>query len=312
MGPGALAHLDLTPEPELHPLYPSPSQIAPLLSPHSGLDPSQKMVLVSHCLSRACLFGDLGLLQYLLTDQQSRSYIDLGSRDDDGLGLVSQTIQGFGAESERDVEREECVRLLIAQGADIYSSDHSAWFFLVGLENSYYSPRSVGWTPLHHAAVLAPPTLVSHLMTHGCSPFSVTRRHLMPLDIITAHTLLPGREDVATLLEEAMRSEGWTGGRMEQRRRALDERLKQSSRRKRIRESIAKIIETPTPWWGDSESEFSSNESDSEVDDESNEETYVSGVHGNGIFTRLICTADTSLGLHVNARLVSSRTTQYL
>lgn len=256
MGTGALAHLDLTPEPELHPLYPSPSQIAPLLSPHSGLDPSQRMVLVSHSLSRACLFGDLGLLQYLLTDQQSRSYIDLGSRDDDGLGLVSQTIQGFGTESERDVEREECVRLLIAQGVDIYSSDH------------------MGWTPLHHAAVLAPPTLVSHLMTHGCSPFSVTRRHLMPLDIITAHTLLPGREDVATLLEEAMRSEGWTGGRMEQRRRALDERLKQSSRRKRIRESIAKIIETPTPWWGDSESEFSSNESDSEVDDESNEETY--------------------------------------
>lgn len=289
MGSGALGHLDLTPEPELHPLYPSPSQVAPLLSPHSGLDPSQRMELVSHCLSRACLFGDLGLLQYLLTDQQSRSYIDLGSRDDDGLGLVSQTIQGFGAESERDVEREECVRLLIAQGADIYSSDHSAWFFLVGLENSYYNPLSVGWTPLHHAAVLAPPTLVSHLMTHGCSPFSVTRRHLMPLDIITAHTLLPGREDVATLLEEAMRSEGWTGGRMEQRRRALDERLKQSSRRKRIRESIAKIIEIPTPWWGDSESEFSSNESDSEVDDESSEETYVSGVRGIGIFTRLIC-----------------------
>ncbi|KAL4069680.1 DIL domain-containing protein [Scleroderma yunnanense] len=253
---GALAHLDLTPEPELHPLYPSPNQVALLLSPNSGLDPSQRMELVSHCLSRACLFGDLSLLQYLLTDTQSRPYIDLGSRDDDGLGLVSQTIQGFGAESERDVEREECVRLLIAQGANIFSSDH------------------VGWTPLHHAALLAPPTLVSHLMTHGCSPFSATRRHLMPLDIVTAHTLLPGREDVAILLEEAMRSEGWTGGRMEQKRRALDERLKQSSRRKRIRESIAKLIEIPAPWWGDSDSEFSSNESDSETDDETDEETY--------------------------------------
>lgn len=126
LGSGAMAHLDLTPEPELRPLYPSPNQVAPLLSPNSGLDPSQRTVLVSHCLSRACLFGDLGLLQYLLTDQQSWSYIDLGSRDDDGLGLVSQTIQGFGAESERDVEREECVRLLIAQGANICSSDHSA------------------------------------------------------------------------------------------------------------------------------------------------------------------------------------------
>ncbi|KAG6334044.1 hypothetical protein ID866_5047 [Astraeus odoratus] len=253
---GTLCHFDLTPEPELHPLYPTPSQIAPSLSPSSGLDPAQRTELVSHCLSRACLFGDLNLLQYLLTDQQTRLYVDLSLRDEDGLGLVALTIQGFGAESERDVEREECVRLLIAQGADVHSSDHE------------------GWTPLHHAALMAPPTLISYLMTHGCSPFSVTRRQLMPLDIVTAHTLLPGREDIAVLLEEAMRSEGWTGGRMEQRRRALDDQLKRSGRRKAVRESIAKIIDVPPPWWGNIDSETSSNESDSEEDDDSNDETY--------------------------------------
>lgn len=131
----------------------------------------------------------------------------------------------------------------------------------------------------------------------------------MPLDIVTAHTLLPGREDVAILLEEAMRSQGWTGSRMEQRRRALDERLKQSSRRKRIRESLAKIIEVPTPWWGDDESDLSSSESDSEADDESNEEIYVSDITGIGVFTKLISSADTPLGLHVDARLVSSGAT---
>lgn len=253
---GTLRSLDLTPEPDLHPLYPSPNQISPLLSANSGLNPSQKAELVSHCLSRACLFGDLNLFQYLLCDKQAQSYVDLDSRDDDGLGLLSQTIQGFGAESERDVEREECVHLLVAQGADVHSSDQA------------------GWTPLHHAALLAPPTLVSHLMTHGCSPFSVTHRNLTPLDIVTAHTLLPGREDIAILLEEAMRSEGWSGGRMEQRRRALDERIKRRDGRKGTCQNIANIIEVPPQWWGDDGSELSFDESDSEEDDDSNDEIY--------------------------------------
>lgn len=252
----ALGHLDFTPEPELHPLYPSPSQISLFLSPNSGLDPSQKAEVVSHCLSRACLFGDFSLLHYLLTDQKARPYINLDAYDEDGQGLVSQTILGFGAESERDVEREECVRHLIAQGADIRSSDQA------------------GWTPLHLAAVLAPPSLLSYLITHGCSPLSVTRRQLTPLDIVTAHTLLPGREDIALLLEEAMLGEGWTGGRVEQRRRALDERLKWKCRQQEIHESIAKIIEVPTQWWGDSDSDASHSESDDDSDDDPDDEIY--------------------------------------
>ncbi|KAF8846301.1 hypothetical protein BDN67DRAFT_891056 [Paxillus ammoniavirescens] len=255
MSSTALCTLDLTPEPDLHPLYPSPSQIGHLLSAHSGLDPSQKAVLVSHCLSRACLFGDLTLLQYLLTDHQGQPYVDLGARDDDGLGFISQTIQGFGSESDREVEREECVRLLIAQGADVQNADNA------------------GWTPLHHAAMLAPPTLVSHLMTHGCSPLSVTKRQLTPLDIVTAHTLLPGREDIALLLEESMRGEGWTGGRMEQRRRALDEQLKRKDRQKDLHDSVAKILDVHAQWWGD-DSEILSTESDSEGDDEFDEDLY--------------------------------------
>jgi hypothetical protein len=48
-------------------------------------------------------------------------------------------------------------------------------------------------------------------MTHGCSPFDVTKRNLTPLDIVTAHSLLPGREIVALILEESMRGEGWSG-----------------------------------------------------------------------------------------------------
>ncbi|KAG5722125.1 hypothetical protein E4T56_gene3764, partial [Termitomyces sp. T112] len=186
---------DFSPEPDLHPLYPSLAYIASLLSSNSGLSPNQKAELVAHCLTRACSFGELIILQYLLSDPHAQPHVDLGMCDEDGLGLVSLAIHGFGAESERDVEREECVRLLIAQGADL------------GADKD-------GWTPLHHAALLSPPTLVSHLMTHGCSPCAVTRRGLTPLDVVTAHSTLPGRGDVALLLEESMRSEGWIGGRM--------------------------------------------------------------------------------------------------
>ncbi|KAH7883507.1 DIL domain-containing protein [Phlebopus sp. FC_14] len=277
--------LELMPEPDLRPLYPNPVQIAQLLSPHYGLGPPQKATLVSHCLSRACLFGDLPLLQYLLYDRQAQPYVDLSVHDEDGLGLVSQAIQGFGSESERDVEREECVRLLIAQGADVMN------------------PDDAGWTPLHHAAVLAPPTLVSHLMTHGCSPFSVTRRQLLPLDIVTAHTLLPGREDVALLLEEAMRCEGWTGGRMEQRRRALDEQIKKQRQKRDLRESVAKFLDIPAQWWDyDDVEDTSSTASDS--DDDANEEIYTPPMD----FTSMLAWSPQELNSIFDAVISNSRT----
>ena len=58
-------------------------------------------------------------MQYLLTDPQAQSVADLGLRDDDNVGLVSLSIHGFIGDADRDVEREECVRLLVAQGADM-------------------------------------------------------------------------------------------------------------------------------------------------------------------------------------------------
>jgi hypothetical protein len=111
--------MDLSPEPDLHPLYPTTTYIAELLSSNSGLTPDQRAQLVAHCMARSCVFAELTVMQYLLADQQAQTYIDLGVRDEDGVGLVSLAIHGFGAESDRDVEREECVRLLIAQGADL-------------------------------------------------------------------------------------------------------------------------------------------------------------------------------------------------
>jgi hypothetical protein len=125
-----MPQINLTVEPDLQPIYPTPAQLAHLLSPNVGLSPNQKTDLVSHCLARACVFGDFSLLSYLLSEPQAQPHIDLGKQDEDGLGLLSTTILGFGLQSERDVEREECIRLLISEGTDVTQVDHGALLIL--------------------------------------------------------------------------------------------------------------------------------------------------------------------------------------
>lgn len=118
--------IDLSPEPDLCPLYPTTSQISQQVSSQSGLNPTQKAKLVNHCLTRACTFGDISAIQYLLSDPQTQAYVDLALRDEDGVNLISLTIQGFGGDADRDVEREECVRLLVSQGADASADNGKA------------------------------------------------------------------------------------------------------------------------------------------------------------------------------------------
>lgn len=127
--------------------------------------------------------------------------------------------------------------------------------------------RLAGWTPLHYAALLSPPTLVSFLVTHGSDPLALTRRRLTPLDIVTAHSTVPGREDVAFLLEEAMREGGWKGGRMEDQRRSLEKRMRRLGKRRHVQEEIEKSLGISPKWWGD-EDTFFSLESDEEGDED--------------------------------------------
>lgn len=74
-------------------------------------------------MTRACAFADLAFFQYILHDPQAHPFLDLNAQDEDGLVYISLIIHGFGSESERDVEREECVRLLINEGADVNVPD---------------------------------------------------------------------------------------------------------------------------------------------------------------------------------------------
>ena len=126
-----MASASFEPEPDLTPLYPTPATVSPLLSPNFGLEPGQKTQLVAHCLVRACVFGELSLLTYLLRDPQAQPYVDLCIRDEEDIGLISTTILGFGSDSDRDIEREECVRLLLSEGADIETPDKGAFSHLM-------------------------------------------------------------------------------------------------------------------------------------------------------------------------------------
>lgn len=195
------------------------------------------------------------------------------------MGLIIVTILGFGSENERDLEREECVRLLIAEGADVNLPDQSAFY-------EHHALRELtvvilaGWTALHHAALLASPTLVSHLLARGCSPFAQSRRGLTALDIVTAHSIMPGREDVRLLLEVAMREQGWTGGRMEERRKALERRNLRSEKRRALQDNIGRILDIHPSWWPNTDMDVYQSDSD-EDDDEEIDETniYVRASH---------------------------------
>ncbi|KZT44540.1 hypothetical protein SISSUDRAFT_1056879 [Sistotremastrum suecicum HHB10207 ss-3] len=241
--------IDLTPKPDLQPIYPTPSQVSVLISPSSSLTPAEKRAFVAHCLHRACIFGDLALLSYLLADPHVRPFVDLDVQDEDGFGPVTTIIMGFGSDSDREVEREECIRLLVAEGADINHKDLA------------------GWTPLHHASLLSPPTLISFLVMQGASTLQRTNRNLTPVDVIRGYSTIPGREDIVSLLEESMREEGWKGGRLELNRQEEERITKRNKTRKDIREYVTRVLELPDGWWGN-DAGVTSDESDSSDDED--------------------------------------------
>lgn len=259
--------IDLTPKPDLQPIYPTPSQVSVLISPSSSLTPAEKRAFVAHCLHRACIFGDLALLSYLLADPHVRPFVDLDVQDEDGFGPITTIIMGFGSDSDREVEREECIRLLIAEGADINHKDLGMIYFDRLCIEILKFVHIAGWTPLHHASLLSPPTLISFLVMQGASTLQRTNRNLTPVDVIRGYSTIPGREDIVSLLEESMREEGWKGGRLELNRQEEERITKRNKTRKDIREYVTRVLDLPDGWWGN-DAGVTSDESDSSDDED--------------------------------------------
>lgn len=86
---------------------------------------------------------------------------------------------------------------------------------------------------------------------------------------------MPGRQDVALLLGEAMRGEGWTGGRMEEQRRQSERRIARKRRREGIREDVGKVLSVAPQWWGDDD--WQSITSESDEDESEGEEALLVG-----------------------------------
>ena len=71
------------------------------------------------------------------------------------------------------------------------------------------------------------------------------------LDLVTAYGVIPGREDVALFLEEAMKGEGWEGSKLSVKRRQRETQVKQGEKRRSELHAIDKILELQDEgrWW---------------------------------------------------------------
>ena len=153
---------------------------------------------------------------------------------------------------------------------------------------------------------------MSYLLTHGSAPLAVTRRQLTALDIVTAHSTVPGREDVALLLEEAMREAGWKGGRMEEQRRILEKRTRRLGKRRHVQEDVEKVLGISPRWWGDEDTLFALDCEDDSEDEAPNDSTLVSPfetVLYSGFSERA---ADSPARFLDYARVLAHGSTQYL
>lgn len=76
-------------------------------------------------------------------------------------------------------------------------------------------------------------------------------RNMTALDLVTAYGAIPGREDVALFLEEAMKGEGWEGSTLSVKRRHREAQAKQSERRRSELHAIDRILELQDQerWW---------------------------------------------------------------
>lgn len=71
-----------------------------------------------------------------------------------------------------------------------------------------------------------------------------------------------------------MLSQGWSGGKTEERRKEVEELTKKNTERKRTRDNVGKMLGINPRWWGSDDLENLSDDSDCDEED-INESVYV-------------------------------------
>lgn len=77
----------------------------------------------------------------------------------------------------------------------------------------------------------------------------MTHRQMTPLDLVTAYSVIPGREDVALFLEEAMRSEGWSSSKLSAQRKSHADRIHFDEKRQAERDAVIDVLGIADGWW---------------------------------------------------------------
>jgi hypothetical protein len=101
-----------------------------------------------------------------------------------------------------------------------------------------------------------------------------------------------------------MRGEGWTGGKMEEKRRETEHRLRRRRKRRMEQDRIAEILEVDSRWWNrdaEDDAEEDSSNNDQEVVESLENVQYVR----DSLFPRFAhpqSQLDASSRLHVHAR----------
>jgi ankyrin repeat protein len=114
--------------------------------------------------------------------------------DEDGWGVVGMAIQGSCGHREREAVVRAVVGRWGLEAGPRQGRDNGVSFLcLRGLSSCV-----ADWTPLHLAAIISTPPLISFLLTRGASTSAVTDRGLTPFDLVAG---MPNREEISLLLE---------------------------------------------------------------------------------------------------------------
>lgn len=109
-----------------------------------------------------------------------------------------------------------------------------------------------------------------------------------------------------------MREQGWTGGRVEERRRAQEMQMQRTRHIRTLRDQLSKTLEIDPRWWGD-EDEFASEEaSDEEDGDREDFDVYVSVLSIPFLAADVCSLQDASTRLHFHACILPSRASRHL